>query len=508
MIANSPLKPLLFCALIFIFSAVTAHTEPTPSIDRDAIDTVVPMMLNLEAAQRRALADNPDLQAVEARVRQAAEQVRQARAAFFPSLTLDWNATHTQLPDSTVREARSSIRTGFMTTLSRTLSAPIIDPLISGSALATAAYQSSAAYKSVPESVDNYTISISVGYPLFTGFARKHAYAMARFGRQETRAAADEAQRLILEAVAQTYYGAQLANERIRITEADKTFNKRLLKEAHARNRVGAASQSEVLNFEVRWRASEAQHINARQEYQVALIALAALMGIEDVLLPETITLSPLEPATESELQLPQFESLCNSAWELRPDLERNRYAVNRTRENVGLQRAAYYPSLTAFASKDAARSGSGHFEGQDFSGTVGVGLSYNLFAGGKHRAAVAEAKQAHKEAEYQLQAAEITVAQEVREALVRLEAAQQQLRLQTETAHYVEQNRDMVQKEFQAGLTSLALLNQAQRDLVEAQVNLAFAQVSLRAAWHGLRTATAESLSSIITQALPASTN
>lgn len=458
----------------------------------------MPLVLSLEAAQRRALADNPDLQAVEMRVRQAAEKVRQARAAFFPSVDLDWSAIHTQLPDSTIREARSSIRTGFMSTLSRTLFMPVISPLTTASTLATSAYQSSAAYNAVPESVDNYNVSITVGYALFTGFARKHAYALARFGEKETQAAADEAQRLMLEAVAQTYYGAQLANERVIITEADKAFNKRLLDEAHARNRAGAASQSEVLNFEVRWRASEAQHIGATQDYRLALIALAALMGVKDASLPGEIALTPLEPATEEELSLPEFEALCNDAWAMRPDLEGSRNAVNRSRANVGLQLAAYYPTVTAFASKDASRSDDGNFEGQDFSSTVGVGLSYNLFAGGKRRAAVAEARQAKKEAEYRLQAAEIAVAQDVREALTRLETAQQQLRLQMENTGYVEQNRDMVQKEFQAGLTSLALLNQAQRDLVEAQATLALARASLRSAWHSLKTATAETLSGV----------
>jgi len=490
---------IVLCVLIALTSSAIAESES--SADIETADEPLPLILNLEAAQRRALADNPNLQAVEMRVRQAAERVRQARASFFPSVDFDWTATHTQLPDSTVREARTSIQSGFMSTLSRTLSMPIVSPLTTGSTLATAAYQSSAAYNAVPDSIDNYNVSITVGYALFTGFARKHAYAMARFGEQETQAAADEARRLMLEAVAQTYYGAQLAGERVTITDADKAFNTRLLEEAHARNRAGAASLSEVLNFEVRWRASEAQRISAKQDFHLALIALAALMGITDANLSEDTALTPLEPATEAEFSLPEFETLFNSAWELRPDLEGSRYAVNRNEANVGLQRAAYYPTLTAFASKDASRSSSGNFEGQDFSSTVGVGLSYNLFAGGKRRAAVAEAKQAKKEAEYRLQAAEITVAQEVREALARLETAQQQLQLQVENAGYVEQNRDMVQKEFQAGLTSLALLNQAQRDLVEAQATLALARVSLRAAWHSLKTATAETLSNVLSE-------
>ena len=496
-IMNLKLLPVM---LIFCMLAVPAFSETDCSVDLGTIEASPPLMLSLEAAQRRALADNPDLQAVEMRVRQAGERVRQSRAAFFPTVDLDWNAVHTELPDSTVREARDSIRGGFMSTLSRTLFMPVISPLTTGSTLATSAYQTSAAYQAVPESVDNYSVSVSVGYALFTGFARKHAYALARFGEKETAAAADEARRLMLEAVAQTYYGAQLANERVTITVADKEFNTRLLKEAHARNKAGAASRSEVLNFEVRSRASEAQHISALQDFRLALIALASLMGIADAGLPEGTVLTPLEPADEPEFSLPDYDALYENACALRPDLEGSRYAVDRSEANVGLQQASYYPTVAAFASKEASRSGSGNFEGQDVSDSIGVNLSYNLFSGGKRRAAVAEARQAHKEAGYRLQAAEIAVAQDVREALVRLQTAQEQLRLQMENAAYVQENRDMVQKEFQAGLTSLALLNQAQRDLVEAQATLALARVSLLAAWHSVRTATGETLSSILT--------
>ena len=453
------------------------------------------LVLTLEAAQQRALADNPSLQAVEMRVRQASEQVKQARAAFFPSLDLDWRATHTRLPEKTVAEARQGIRAGFLSTVSPTLAMGAVQPLHAASSLASSAYQSSLAYDAVPDSVDNYAVSLSLGYLLFNGFGRKHAYAMSRLGEREVEARAREAQRLILAAVAQTYYGAQLASERIIITEADKAFNARLLKEARARLRVGAASRSEVLNFEVRLRASEAQKIAAGQDLQLARVALAALMGLAESELPEGTVFAPLEPETGEETALPEADPLFEAAFAHRPDLEAYRHAVDRTRAGVGLQQSQYYPTVTAFASKDASRTGSGRFESDDFSTTVGVGISYNLFAGGRRRAAVAEARYARKESEYGLHEAEIAVTSEVREALARLQAAQQQLVLQRENAAYVEENRDMVEKEFQIGQASLALLNQAQRDLVEAQGNLAFARVSLRAAWHELRTATGETL-------------
>lgn len=478
-----------FCLLVLCVAAAADESPATPPQDAAGL------ILTLEAAQQRALDDNPSLQAVEMRVRQASERVKQARSAFFPSLDFDWRATHTQLPDKTVAEARQGIQSGFLATLSPTLALGAVQPLRAASSLASSAYQSSLAYDAVPESMDSYSVSLSMGYLLFNGFGRKYSYAMSRFGEKEMQARAREAQRLILGAVAQTYYGAQLASERITITEADKSFNARLLKEAQARLRVGAAARSEVLNFEVRLRASEAQQIAAMQDLHLASVALAALMGLTEAHLPEGTVFAPLELETEVETTLPEVEPLFDTAFNLRPDLEAYRHAVDRTRAGVGLQRSQYYPTLTAFASKDANRTQSGNFESDDFSTTVGIGLSLNLFSGGRRRAALAEARYASKETEFSLKEAEITVSSDVQEALARLEAAQRQLILQRENTGYVEENRDMVEKEFQVGQSSLALLNQAQRDLVEAQGYLAFARVSLRAAWHELRTATGETV-------------
>ena len=451
--------------------------------------------LSLEAAQRRALADNPTLHAVEARVRQAAERVKQARAAFLPTLDVEWSASHTQLPDRSVREARQGIQGQLLSNISRLATYPIISPLTTASTAASAIVQAGQAYDAVPDSMDAYAVRLTLGYALFTGFARKHAHAMARFGARESAAAADEARRLILEAVAQTYHGAQLAGERVAIAGADRDFNLRLLEDACAKQRLGAASLSEVLNFEVRLRASEAQLINVRQDQQLACIALAALMGMEDALPEADLELDDIELAADDAMSVPTFETLYERAAMLRPDLAASRLAIQRTAANVGLQQASYYPAVTAFVSRDASRTEDSRFDGEDFSTTVGVALSYNLFAGGRHRAAVAAARQSQKEAERLHHAAEITVAEELRAVLARLTAAQQQLTLQSENASYVEQNRNMVEKEFQVGQASLALLNQAQRDLVEAQAMLALAHVSLRAAWHALHTATAETL-------------
>jgi outer membrane protein TolC len=77
----------------------------------------------------------------------------------------------------------------------------------------------------------------------------------------------------------------------------------------------------------------------------------------------------------------------------------------------------------------------------------------------------------------------------------VGLEESQQQLVLQRTTADLVRRNRELVEKEYDAGQGALVRLNEAQRDLVAAQSRLALARVGLFLAQDELRAATGESL-------------
>jgi len=136
-------------------------------------------------------------------------------------------------------------------------------------------------------------------------------------------------------------------------------------------------------------------------------------------------------------------------------------------------------------------RAENGSFENEDFGNTVAVILEYNLFAGGANRAKLREAKAKQVEAEKALEDVRLKVSSEVRASLAKLNSARKELVLQRSNADLVRQNRDLVEKEYAAGLGSLVRLNEAQRDFVAAQSRLALALVSLRQALYNLETDT-----------------
>ena len=315
----------------------------------------------------------------------------------------------------------------------------------------------------------------------------------AKHAEQSSAAAQNDAQRLLLQAVSDAFLSAQLALENVSIAKADEAFNKRQLKEARLRYEVGTGALSDVLNFEVRANSAKSDLIVAERTYETSLIGLAALLGIENARLPAQTRLDTLKEADESELEEPQMDQMIGSAYDHRPDLEQNDWGVRQAEADVKAKRGNYFPILSLNASYDGERTDDFGFESDDIGSSVGVNLSYNIFAGGLFHAQHQEAKMRLREAEKSRENLKINITSEVRTSAERVLSAQKQLLLQRTNAQLVQKNRDLVEKEYKAGVGSLVRLNEAQRDLTAAQVRLAASQVALRQAWNDLWSATGQ---------------
>jgi outer membrane protein TolC len=423
-------------------------------------------VLDLQTAARMALDGNPSLASAQARVEQARQVVRQLRSAYWPRLDLDGSAARVDLSENSYQQQLATLR--------------------------AITFNPQATY----DNPDNYyTLDVVASWVVFDGFARRFNLAAAKYGAEAGGAARDETRRLLLSAVSTAFLSAQLARENMAIAEADVAFNERLLSEARLRYEVGSGALSDVLNFQVKANSGLTQRNQSERDFQVSRISLAALMGAPGADMPENVQLAPLGSIADSQLEAPQLDHLLDTARNLRPDLHQSDWAVQAAGANVKAVRAEYYPSLVLSGKLEGERSGDAGFENDDFGNTVALGLNYNLFAGGLTRARHSEAKAKLVEQQKNRESVELNISSEVRSTVTRVRNAQQQLVLQQATADLVRRNRDLVEKEYKAGVGSLVRLNEAQRDLIAAQVRLASAQVALQTAWYDLYAATGEIL-------------
>ena len=463
----------LFLLLLFYLTAAGLPAAAASQTEGDAapqnrndrppdIETIG--VLDLDMACKIALAESPTLAAAVERVEQARQLVNQARGAYWPNL----------LATGSVNRVDQS-ETQYQSNLA---AARAISPL---------------ATLDNPE--DYYNAGLTANWTLFDGFQRRFSNLAAKYGQAQSESALLDSRRLLLSAVAASFYRAQLANAGVAIAAADESFNLKQVSDANARLRVGTGALSDVLNFEIQANAAKDDRINADQEYITAMTGLAALLGIPNARFPEGLTLAPLEEESENIMQLPEAGKQIAYAHEHRPDILASTKGIDLAEAQIGTAKSRYYPSLVLSGTVTGERADDVSFEEDDFGNTVGIYLTYDLFSGGADRARVAEAKHKKKEEIKNLDALKISVANEVNDALNGLAAAQQQLELQRKNASLVQRNRDLVEKEYAAGQSSLVRLNEAQRNLTQAQSRLAFARLSLRFAWATLYTATAKSL-------------
>jgi len=450
-------------SLIIVMSLAT-HAFPATAADYDISGSE---SLDLHTACDIALKHNPSLAAAEARVKAAAERVWQARAGYFPRIDATATASRVNLADDDYAAGLAQ--------------AKILDPLAS-----------------ITDPNDYYSAGITASWIVFNGFERHFSNLAAKYGRTETKAARDDAHRLLLAAVAEAFYGAQLAREKIAIAAADEAFNTRLANDARVREQFGTGSLSDILNFEVQVNAARALVITARQGYDIALTGLAALLGFENALFPEHLDLARLAPETAGRMVLPVPTDQTTYALAHRPDLVRADYTFRQADAAVGTAWADIYPDIILSASAAGDRFDNDNFRDDDFGNTVALTINYNLFAGGLTRARIGEARANRTAAENLLADQRLAVSAEVNKAITRLKASQKQLRLQRDNAKLVNENRELVEKEYAAGQTSLVRLNEAQRNLVQAQGRLALARVSLGNAWYNLDVVTGRNIKNI----------
>ena len=455
------LVALCFYGALMFAGVELPAAEPRNAPKEPGFPGGLPAVLDLKTAQRLALEANLSLSAAQARAAQTRERVRQAWSRYLPRLEGSASATH-------VRPAEN-----------QTASLPSLG------------FPSRVTGLSGIEREDVYSASLSATLTLFDGFQREFSLAASRFQEESSKAAYREAQRLLLAAVADSYFVAQLARERRHIADADEAFNARQLKDAQAREALGAGSLSDVLNFQVQVNLARAQKIQADQETRVALAGLAALMGLPEGAFDNRTTLAPLTDLDPSLLTPPSVPEALNYAFDHRPDLQQARWLARAAHATVGSAKSRFSPTLSLFGTLEGSRTHTGRFEDDDFGSSAGISLVVPLFSGGEDFFKVREAEQVRREAEKNVENRAVEAASQVRAAVEEILGAQEQFRLQSENALLVQKTRDLVEKEYAAGQASLVRLTQAQRDLVQAQSQRAQSRISLENAWIRFHAAT-----------------
>jgi outer membrane protein len=149
----------------------------------------------------------------------------------------------------------------------------------------------------------------------------------------------------------------------------------------------GLASQLTLLQAEVQWKDMIPQTIEAKRNYELALISLKNLAGIS---VEDQIT---LDGTLDSYPDMPQalgFEELLQA----RPDYQALVWEEKLRRTAVSAERSGYFPTLTgSFVYNFASQSDRWKLDERNNNYILGLNLSVPLFMGGYTKAKVSQAR-------------------------------------------------------------------------------------------------------------------
>ena len=339
---------------------------------------------------------------------------------------------------------------------------------------------------------DSLTTStgVSANWLLFDGLAREFNMLSAKVGVNYRKNLEADACRLLMRSVAYAYNEVLLAIENRRIAEEDRKFQKTSLKDTQYKFDVGAVPLSSVLNFQILMNNADVRKVSADYQYDVAVYALAVLMGYPDGVLPADLDFS--SDFKNNQQTLPSVEIYLDAALANRPDLKGYRQQLEIARYQMYSSYSAYSPSVSAFANfsygtsynryhHSASAGNDGHDEAHTPAFNYGISADWTIFNGLIRYNKIREYQANLAIADYAVATQWFTVVREVRTAHSNYLQSIKKNQLYLKTRDLSKKQRDLVDDEYRAGNAELTRLNEAQRDLVEAETNLASSYINIQ---------------------------
>jgi len=272
-----------------------------------------------------------------------------------------------------------------------------------------------------------------------------------------------DARDLIVRVIAGLYLNAQSAQARVEAAQSRVTDSETLLKLAKDKHDTGTATGVDVLRAEVQQANDQQALLEARNENQQALLTLARNLGMN-----AATQLELAEPLRFQTLPQPQPEDLLAGALEARADylsLDRQRLVLL---EQQSANRARLYPKVSINGNiGELGRS----IGGVATTGLIQGQIDFTVFDRDREGEAQQLASRL-KGIDDRIADLRRGVDEEIREALLNLDSAAQQVSVAADGQDLAQRELQMAQDRFAAGTANNVEVVTAQDELARAQQN------------------------------------
>jgi outer membrane protein, multidrug efflux system len=303
----------------------------------------------------------------------------------------------------------------------------------------------------------------SISYEVDLWGKNRNQLAGANYRAEATQYDRDALQLIVAADAAIFYTQALSLNERIRIAQNNLTNAEEVLRIVEARFREGSVSGLEVSQQRVAVNNIRAALTSLTEQRSTTLNALAILLGYA----PQHLQ-SP--KADFSSLKMPEINlTPPASLLTARPDVESVEAVLRAANADIGIARAAFFPSLTLGADASIA---AGFGNPAAAAASLAGNILAPIFTGGRLTGNLEAVTARQKELAAQYQKTVLIAFQEVEDALAGLRSNNEQAVLSRESVRESQNAYDIAKARFDAGAVDYLNLLETQRSLYQAQDN------------------------------------
>jgi outer membrane protein len=404
-------------AVVLGFTFAIANAEDSPQ-------------LTLEEAHEAALRSHPQISVADLKALAARQVTRQFRSAFFPTLSGNVMAVGT---------ANENTRLAAIGGLNNP---SIFDRNAEGVVLS--------------QLITDFGRTANL-----TGSAKLRAQAEAN-NAQATR-------EQVLLAVDGAFFAAQQAQSVILVAEQTVAARQSFLDQVGALATNKLRSDLDVSFARVNVEEGKLLLSKAQNDLQAAFAQISTLMGLRA---PKNYRLVEQPMPAELSTNVSQFVQL---ALQARPDLLSLRNSHEAALKFARAEKALHYPTISAIGSAGVIPIGDSALP--DNYAAAGLSLTLPLYAGGLYSARQQEAELRARAADESLRDLEDNVIRDVRITWLNAQNAFDRLRITAQLLDNAKQSYDLAQARYSNGISSIVEYNQAQLNLLSAQIAYADTQ-------------------------------
>lgn len=399
---------LVSAVLLQLFNPVFADTEQPQHTLEQAIDT--------------ALANNPELSIMQARIEQADAELGESLANFYPQIKASMSYQHSDNPAQAFAMIIAQRRLNFTGT-----------------------------DFNHPGGVDNYRPQVTASYSLFRGGQDYYRSKAAELGLESSEFEKSAVRNQLVNNVTAAYYGELAAMEAHEISVRAIEAVQSELNQSKIRFDAGTLLKSDVLSLEVQLAEAKDAQIQAANAIEMAQSMLKTLLG-----------LSPSESFTISHAQstpLPNapamYDELLNQALGRHPELMAADKRVAIAEQQLKMAKGAHLPRADAFVSYGSDSKDFAYSTSRD-NVTAGVMVEVDVFSGFATQEKIKKAEHELTAAREAARQTRLRIENQLKSAQIKLQDALSRAEVSVVAVNAAEEALRLVNEQRQAGVVTV----------------------------------------------------